>query len=418
MQIAILVFPGSNCERETMLAVRRAGMTPVEVRWNESIATLGDFQGYILAGGFSYEDRGRAGVIAANLPILEALKMQSQLGKPILGICNGAQILVESGLVPGPPHEKIAITDNKRMQDGKVVGTGFYNAWVHLISAVHTPTNAFTRFLAPDSVLTLPIAHAQGRFLLPDAVHAPFQNGAFACLQYCDAEGTVEASFPTNPNGSTYNIAALCNEAGNVMAIMPHPERTPNGDCLFQSMRAYIASGYSIPKISLPTKSVSQIPDLPTYKKPQDAHERTVALMITDNHAFTLEKTLQNIGIPVKLTRQLHWEITCNSEATLQQILDSGALYNDKKERLITPYSTSRRHSFLVHPKEDLQGLEKTQFLQKHFDIGNPLSIKRSILWHVETENPAELACLTARVLHSSLLWNPVSETCNHYAAV
>src|SRR5579862_3139404 len=101
MRIAIIQFPGSNCERETILAVKRAGMQPSEFLWNDSKAKLMDFAGFIIVGGFSYEDRIRAGKIAALDPLIEALHDQSALGKPILGICNGAQILVEAGLVPG-----------------------------------------------------------------------------------------------------------------------------------------------------------------------------------------------------------------------------------------------------------------------------------------------------------------------------
>src|SRR5215208_2855516 len=100
MKIAIIQFPGSNCERETILAVKRAGMDPVEFLWNESTDRLAAMDGYIIVGGFSYEDRSRAGIIAALDPVMHELTIQSESGKPILGICNGAQILVETGLVP------------------------------------------------------------------------------------------------------------------------------------------------------------------------------------------------------------------------------------------------------------------------------------------------------------------------------
>ena len=101
MKIAIVQFPGSNCERETMLAVRRAGMIPVEFLWNESHVKLREMDGYIIVGGFSYEDRSRAGIIAALDPVMQEIKAQSERGKPVLGICNGFQILCESGLLPG-----------------------------------------------------------------------------------------------------------------------------------------------------------------------------------------------------------------------------------------------------------------------------------------------------------------------------
>src|SRR5579871_921788 len=132
MKIAVVQFPGSNCERETSLAIQRAGMVPVDFLWNQAPSELETCQGFVIVGGFSYEDRGRAGVIAALDPIMSVLKTQSALGKPILGICNGAQILVESGLVPGVEDGlvSLALTENKRIQQGKVLGTGYYNEWV------------------------------------------------------------------------------------------------------------------------------------------------------------------------------------------------------------------------------------------------------------------------------------------------
>ncbi len=100
-QIAIIQFPGSNTERETLIACHRVGLNPIEFLWNESVERLSDFDGYIIVGGFAYEDRSRAGVIAALDPIMKQIKIEAENGKPVLGICNGAQILVESGLVPG-----------------------------------------------------------------------------------------------------------------------------------------------------------------------------------------------------------------------------------------------------------------------------------------------------------------------------
>ena len=116
-KIGIIQFPGSNTERETFMACQRVGMEPVEVLWNSSQKILSDMVGYIIIGGFSYEDRSRAGVIAALEPIMQQIKIESEKGKPVLGICNGAQILVESGLVPGLKDYSIgvALTDNKRI---------------------------------------------------------------------------------------------------------------------------------------------------------------------------------------------------------------------------------------------------------------------------------------------------------------
>ena len=100
INVAIIQFPGSNTERETFMACERVGLNPVEFLWNQPIERLSSYDGYIIVGGFSYEDRSRAGVIASLDPIIEKLKIESKSGKPILGICNGAQILVEYGMVP------------------------------------------------------------------------------------------------------------------------------------------------------------------------------------------------------------------------------------------------------------------------------------------------------------------------------
>ncbi len=240
--IAIIQFPGSNTERETLMACRRVGLNPVEFLWNDASESLSNFDGFIIVGGFAYEDRSRAGVIAALDPIMNQIKVEANKGKPVLGICNGAQILVESGLVPGLDSHRVgvALTDNKRVKGGHVVGVGYYNTWANLKMSVPPDRCAFTRHLNMDDFINIPLAHGEGRFILPEELLNKMIANDQTVYRYCDDDGNVVDEFPTNPNGSMYNLAAVCNPAGNVMAMMPHPERTKNGNSIFSSMKNFI----------------------------------------------------------------------------------------------------------------------------------------------------------------------------------
>ena len=170
INIGVVQFPGSNTERETSLAIKRVKMNPVEILWNSKPDLIKECHGYIITGGFSYEDRSRAGVIASLEPIINILKNESKKGKPIFGICNGAQILVESGLVPGTSDDQtsVALADNKRIKSGEVVGTGYYNAWANLKLTIPPNSTAFTRYLSENEMINIPFAHAEGRFIIPD----------------------------------------------------------------------------------------------------------------------------------------------------------------------------------------------------------------------------------------------------------
>lgn len=411
MRIAIVQFPGSNCERETALAVKRANMQAVEFLWNEPLQKFRDCDGYIIVGGFSYEDRSRAGIIAALDPLMHELKIQSELGKPILGICNGAQILIETGMVPGLENNKIAmaLAENKRIAHGKILGVGYYNTWVHLKLADPYQRNAFTRYMQPNQTLFIPIAHGEGRFVMTDALLAEIQNQGLGVLQYCDEQGQLHADFPTNPNGSIANIAAVSNKAGNVMAMMPHPERSIVGDVIFRSMHDYIKQHppmhgwmeHITPLYYYPRRMEKK-----TYKKSEHIHEWRVELMITDHQALTVQQTLQQHGIAVDVKREVHWELDCD-ETTLAQIKKSGVVYNERKERLMsTKMNPSVAFSILVRAKEDLVGLQTMQTLQDHFDVTNLTSLKQGILWHFYAEN-ASIPELIDNILSTNIICNP-----------
>lgn len=409
MRIAIIQFPGSNCERETILAVKRAGMEPVEFLWNEPKEKLMDCAGYIIVGGFSYEDRARAGIIAALDPIMQIIKQQSEQGKPVLGICNGAQILVETGLVPGLENNKVGmvLTDNKRVQQGKVLGTGYYNAWINMRVSDNYQLNAFTRKLTPKDILHVPVAHGEGRFILPPALLLEVQTNGLNVFQYCDATGNIVEEFPVNPNGSMDNIAAISNKAGNVMAMMPHPERTTHGDKIFQSMREYIEKGYK--QQVRPLSYYPRIPAMQKYQRKATAHELVIDLIITDNQALSVENALRHSNLPVKVSRQIHWEIECDSIETLEKIKKSGVLFNERKEKLVKK-SPESGMTVLVRAKEDMIGKQKLQMLEKHFAITGVRALRHSILWHLAANEE-----ITQRVLDSHILFNPYAHDYYHY---
>lgn len=415
MRIGIIQFPGSNCERETMLAVKRAGMEPVEFLWNEPREKLNDMDGYVIVGGFSYEDRSRAGIIAALDPVMQEIKQQSEKGKPVLGICNGAQILVETGLVPGLENNKLAmaLTENKRMAHGKILGTGFYNAWVNMRLSDNHQRNAFTRHLHAKSILHVPVAHGEGRFVMSEALLQEIKAQGLHVFQYCDAEGQVTDHFPVNPNGSMDNIASISNKAGNVMAMMPHPERTPNGDAIFQSMRDYIQEGRverTLPLYYYPRRMTTV-----SYKKPETAHECIIELLITDNQALTVQNTLRQLGLPVTVKRQAHWEIHAASHR-ITEIKKTGVLFNDRKEFELTrdELGHAGQAAVLVRAKDDIVGQQKQQTLADHFSIQDVQAIYHGVLWHFSADTD-DMHEMLQRILQTNIIFNPYAYDCYQY---
>lgn len=416
MRIAIIQFPGSNCERETRLAVERAGMVPVDFLWNEDREKLTSADGYVIVGGFSYEDRSRAGIIAALDPVLLEIKAQSEQGKPVLGICNGAQILVEAGLVPGLENNKLAmaLTDNQRIQHGKILGTGYYNAWVRMRLSDSYQRNAFTRCLDRTTILSVPVAHAEGRFVMTPALWQEIAMQGLNVFQYCDEEGRIVDAFPVNPNGSLGNTAAISNKAGNVMAIMPHPERTTQGDALFRSMREYILENRqeSVLPLAYYPRHHSPLP----YRSAALGQELIAELMITDNQALTVENTLNNLGIPVTVRRQTHWEMQCGSQDVIEKIKASGALYNERKEMILTRDAVQppRSASFLVRPHDNLHGEREKQLLEDHFFIQGIQAIKKGTLWHFNAKQ-GNISDWIEPILKTSILFNPYAHDYYRY---
>ncbi|MBD3348696.1 MAG: phosphoribosylformylglycinamidine synthase I [Candidatus Eisenbacteria bacterium] len=220
-RIAVLRFPGMNCEAETRRAVLAAGALCDLFRWNEPPSRLSDYDGYVLPGGFSYQDRVRAGAIAAKDHIVARICEEASAGKPVLGICNGAQILLEAGLVPGTREGLVQMGLATNVMPGR---DGYRTSWTHL--RVEASGSAATSAMRKGDVVPIPVAHAEGRFVTTEEglVDALFDRGQVV-MTYAGPGGAAAEGFPRNPNGSVRNLAAVSNPEGNVVAMMPHPER-------------------------------------------------------------------------------------------------------------------------------------------------------------------------------------------------
>ncbi|MGK7344773.1 MAG: phosphoribosylformylglycinamidine synthase subunit PurQ [Candidatus Nitrospinota bacterium M3_3B_026] len=206
MRFAVLVFPGSNCDHDCYHAVKHVLGREAEFVWHRR-TSLSGFDAVIIPGGFSYGDYLRAGAIARFSPVMEAVADFAKAGGPVLGICNGFQILTEAGLLPG------ALVQNASMK--------FICADVHI--KVETENSFVTSEAQKGSVLRIPIAHMEGRYVADDDTLDRLEREDRILFRYCGPGGSMTER--ANPNGSAQNIAGVLSEGRNVAGMMPHPER-------------------------------------------------------------------------------------------------------------------------------------------------------------------------------------------------
>ncbi len=226
MKVAVIRFPGSNCDDDAKYAFQTVCEASVRLVWHRD-EPLGNPDLVVIPGGFSYGDYLRSGALAAKSPIMEEVKRFAEGGGLVLGICNGFQILTEAGLLPG----QLA-----------------HNPQLHFVCEevtvrVERTGTAFSSLCLSGQVLGLPIAHNEGSYYADDETLARLEGEGRVLFRYCDASGKLAEE--SNPNGSLNHIAGILNEGGNVLGMMPHPERTAeallgsaDGAIIFRSLLA------------------------------------------------------------------------------------------------------------------------------------------------------------------------------------
>ena len=257
----------------------------------------------------------------------------------------------------------------------------------------------------------MPIAHGEGRFLLPENLLSEMIKNEQDIYRYCDTGGNIIDEFPTNPNGSIHNIAAICNPEGNIMAMMPHPERSKEGDVIFSSMKEYIEK--NIPPKTSTLKYKPKPLQLLRFEKDKQNHEWLIDMIITDNEAITVNNTLNHLGYDVKVSRQIRWEIEIenSNEIVLEQIKNSGELFNSNKEFIGKPLNEYGVVSLLVCQKDDIKGRAAYESLTKRFGINKILSINHGVLWNLKI-NGSNFNTILNEILTTNILFNPLSYEC------
>jgi len=206
MKFAVLRFPGSNCDQDCLRTLRDNFGASADAVWHKETSVDG-YDAIVVPGGFSYGDYLRCGAIARYSPVMGAVTRAAARGVPVLGICNGFQILCEAGLLPG------ALMRNR--------GLHFICRTVHL--RVTNITSPFTRGTKEGEVVRLPVAHGEGCYFADETTLQKLEDGGQIAFRYCEADGSITPA--ANPNGSVRNIAGVLNSQGNILGLMPHPER-------------------------------------------------------------------------------------------------------------------------------------------------------------------------------------------------
>ena len=344
-RIAIISFPGTNGDTENLRTFKRCGFDPFVFRWNDSHEKLAGVDGYFIGAGFAYEDRGRAGMVAARDPLFAFLHEEAAKGKVIVGNCNGCQVLVESELIPLGSGLAMCMARNAIKEEKNWKAPGFLNEWIWITPACKHDRCATSDWMDSTGspytgAMHIPMAHGEGRFITkdPDLIKELEAHDQIA-FRYCDQSGKVSDDPSVTLNGSTDAIAGVCNPAGNVVALMPHPERTVNGDPYFVAMRKWIEKRLAMSDERLAHTS-GTIAMLIAHRLPLTASqvlcnrdprplEIFIDTIIVNNEERTVEQAAKRIVPSLKLKQ---FRYLAPQKMTAERILTSISHFNPNKE--------------------------------------------------------------------------------------
>ncbi|HVE43949.1 MAG TPA: phosphoribosylformylglycinamidine synthase subunit PurQ [Gammaproteobacteria bacterium] len=364
MRIALIQFPGSTHSEECVDAIKRAGLEPISYTWTQDTQPLHTFDGFLLSDGYSFGAYPRRGIRAALTPLMKQLKEQSDLGKPILGIGDGACILVEAGLVPGLEDNKPGVAlITQRLADSCSIKN-------RLRLSNPYQRNAFTRYLSTDAVLSFSNAETIGQFVMTHVLSQEIKVQGLGIFTYYDEK--------------IGNIAALANKNGNVLAMFT-PLSPPDSDLIFRSIADYIQKGYrsneSIPLSYYPRPAL-----LPLYRSADDIFPQLIPSPPSDPVLTAVGAILQDQGLVADVKRYTY-------EESRQPFPPSEA----------TPL-----------PPSGLCLLVKPKFSISQLSASDPCVIQEDVLWYFNS-GCISMETLKSNLLSMNILFNPYTHDCYEY---
>ncbi|MFA5995181.1 MAG: phosphoribosylformylglycinamidine synthase subunit PurQ [Patescibacteria group bacterium] len=411
-QIAIIHFPGTTGVAEIERAANSVGLATQRVLWHE-VNKLDNAAAIILPAGFSYGDRIRPGVIAARSLIMQKIKQLAQQGKPVLGIGNGCQILIEAGLLPGVTQQALAGATalNVRKQGQDVLGVGLYHEAVYIKMVTPAVRTVFTNGLTQNIVLAARVADGAGRFLFPETLLTELEHNHQIVFKYCVANGTITNEFPANPNGAIESIAGICNPAGNILGYIPEIEREETGTVLMAGLRKSLEQNFVPVAQSLHWQSGTAL--IKRYQAATTSLDIYVTAPQLVNQAAMAEQVLQQLGYNVTITCKGYWEIWHNAnEATLPtlttQLVKTNLLVNATQEQYELKWQAAPDTvNVLVRDINDYTGKLVTQKLHLN-------NVLKGTIWelHIPASSITERMNIAANILQTYLLYNPYSQDC------